>query len=84
MKKPIFLLGVGAQKAGTTLLYDYIKNDPNSNLGILKEYHIWDALYKADLCSNFISKDLNSISMKSKIRHQMQFNLDAYENNLNR
>jgi hypothetical protein len=45
MKNKTFLLGIGAQKAGTTWLYDYLKNHPNTDMGFMKEYHIFDALY---------------------------------------
>ena len=36
-----FILGVGAQKAGTSWLHQYIQNSPNANLGQLKEYQFW-------------------------------------------
>jgi hypothetical protein len=39
-----FLLGVGAQKAGTTWLSHYLDQAPNVRRGFTKEYHIWDAL----------------------------------------
>ena len=42
---PVFLLGVGAQKAGTTWLYHQLSKSPSCNLGFTKEYHIWDAVY---------------------------------------
>lgn len=42
--KRTFILGVGAQKAGTTWLSDYIRLDSNFRLGLIKEkeLHIWD------------------------------------------
>jgi len=43
-----FILGVGAQKAGTTWLYSYLNHHPNINMGILKEYHIFDQLFNLD------------------------------------
>ena len=39
-----FLLGIGAQKSGTTWLHSYLDTFDEASLGILKEYHIWDAL----------------------------------------
>lgn len=39
-----FLLGLGAQKAGTTWLYHYLAAHQNVRLGRHKEYHVWDAL----------------------------------------
>ncbi len=39
-----FVLGLGAQKAGTSWLYHYLNADPASDFGGLKEYRVWDAL----------------------------------------
>ena len=44
-KEKTFILGVGAQKAGTTWLYNYIQNDPKANFGLLKEYHFWNSVF---------------------------------------
>ena len=46
---PIFLLGVGAQKGGTTWLYQYLKRHPECNMGLIKELAIWGAHYRPDL-----------------------------------
>lgn len=43
-RRKSFLLGVGAQKAGTTWLHDYLSNHENVDLGFRKEYHVFDAL----------------------------------------
>jgi len=51
-----FILGVGAQKAGTTWLYQYLKLSPHFNPGLMKEYHIWDALF-IDSCRKYLVKD---------------------------
>jgi hypothetical protein len=40
----IFLLGTGAQKAGTTWLHSYLKGQPGVRLSPVKEWHVWDAL----------------------------------------
>jgi hypothetical protein len=40
-----FILGVGAQKAGTTWLHSYLASAPYVAAGKQKEYHIWDVLY---------------------------------------
>jgi hypothetical protein len=40
-----FILGVGAQKAGTTWLHEYLVSAPGVASGKIKEYHVWDALY---------------------------------------
>ncbi len=40
----IFLLGVGAQKAGTSWLHQQLHSRPDANFGFCKEYHIHDVL----------------------------------------
>ncbi len=44
-----FLLGVGAQKAGTTWLYRYLANHPQVILSPIKELHYFDQLYRPGL-----------------------------------
>lgn len=39
-----FLLGVGAQKCGTSWLHHYLSRSPGFDGGMTKEYHVWDAL----------------------------------------
>lgn len=39
----VFLLGVGAQKAGTTWLHQQLHNRKDADFGVLKEYHVHDA-----------------------------------------
>lgn len=38
-----FFLGMGAAKAGTSWVYEYLKRYPNVDFGIRKEYHVWSA-----------------------------------------
>ncbi|MFT5760777.1 MAG: hypothetical protein ACI9LM_005564 [Alteromonadaceae bacterium] len=40
----IFLLGVGGQKCGTTWLHNYLNKHPQTDMGPMKEYHVWDRL----------------------------------------
>jgi hypothetical protein len=39
-----FLLGVGAQKAGTAWMHRYLESSPQCDPGFRKEYHVWDGL----------------------------------------
>lgn len=39
------MLGVGAQKAGTTWLHHQLNSLPFADFGMLKEYHVFDSLY---------------------------------------
>lgn len=48
MGKPTFLLGVGAQKAGTTWLHRYLCSGSSFAPGLMKEYHVWDTIYGVD------------------------------------
>ena len=43
-----FLLGMGAQKAGTSWLHTYFRSVPEFSLGFQKEYHIFDALCREE------------------------------------
>lgn len=44
-----FLLGVGAQKAGTTWLYQFLRHHPECNMGTIKEYAVFDTALRPDL-----------------------------------
>ncbi|TRW98706.1 sulfotransferase [Paracoccus sp. M683] len=50
-----FLLGVGAQKCGTSWLHDYLGGHPSCDMGIVKEYHVLDALYVPH-CADFLTR----------------------------
>jgi hypothetical protein len=53
MNQKIFVLGVGAPKAGTTWLHRYLQSKKNVSMGFTKEYQIWDAISVPE-CSNYI------------------------------
>lgn len=55
-----FILGVGCQKCGTAWLYKYMQQFPNFAAGLMKEYHIWDAL------------DLPAVTMTDRGVHREQ------------
>lgn len=77
--KPIFILGVGAQKGGTSWLYNYIKKNPHANMGYRKEYHIWDAKFKPDYFRSFIANPKEDEGEGHKLRRKMQTIDGAYE-----
>lgn len=54
MKEKIFILGVGAQKCGTTWVQDYLGSSSRSDFGFTKEYHYFDALHSEE-CECFYS-----------------------------
>ena len=41
-RRPLFVLNVGAQKSGTSWLRATLNKQEICNLGLIKEYHIWD------------------------------------------
>ena len=47
--KGVFLLGVGAQKAGTSWLHQQLHHRSDADFGFLKEYHVHDALHVPEL-----------------------------------
>lgn len=71
-----FLLGVGAQKAGTTWLADYLASAPNVAASSIKEYHVWDALHVPS-CEHFI-RTSGDLSDSDKLRALMQRKTGAY------
>jgi hypothetical protein len=48
-----FILGIGAQKAGTTWLHDYFMSHGGIFVPHMKEMHYFDQVYRPDLCSYF-------------------------------
>lgn len=48
MTQKTFLLGLGAQKAGTTWVHRYISGFDSVDTGRFKEYHIWNAVHLAE------------------------------------
>ncbi|USR41529.1 sulfotransferase [Ectopseudomonas hydrolytica] len=59
----VFLLGVGAQKSGTTWLHSYLSGHPQANMGAAKEYHVFDALHVADegIRRKFLQRRINQL-----------------------
>jgi len=80
-----FLLGLGAQKSGTTWLHDYLTTLDGVDMGFVKEYHVFDARYqsedrgrKADLIARarrFLSKP--DVDFASKPRFWTYFSMLA-------
>jgi len=62
----LFLLGVGAQKAGTTWLHEaLVKSAPNFQEGFCKEYHVFDGLS---------TNPLKRLDLAKKISHHCSQN----------
>lgn len=66
----VFVLGVGAQKAGTSWLHHYLANAPGVDMGELKEYHVWDALTVPELA--YFSAPPRLSGKKSSLTHRIR------------
>jgi len=64
-----FFLGIGAQKAGTTWLYDYLSKCHDVLLSPIKEMHYFDARYRPDLCGMF---DRQRVKLLERTRASME------------
>lgn len=74
-----FLLGVGAQKAGTTWLSYYLLTSGQAAIfGNVKEYHVWDALHLPSCRKRLVSKQESRGRPDLNIRHHMQQSPDYY------
>lgn len=60
-----FILGVGAQKSGTTWLHSQLMRNDSVDMGFAKEYHTFDAIF-SEHCSFFRTDLLNTILEKEK------------------
>lgn len=70
--KKLFILGVGAQKGGTTWLHRQLNNNSNVDLGFRKEYHILDAIEKSKPLDN--SRELTHPFRDKRIKKILQLN----------
>jgi|RhiMethySRZTD1v2_1073278.scaffolds.fasta_scaffold51605_6 Sulfotransferase domain len=77
MKQRRFVLGIGAQKSGTSWLHRYLESKKNVNLGFRKEYHIWDAKYTS-ACSQFRVYWLETLISEEKRKIWLMQNTDKY------
>lgn len=77
--KPIFVLGVGAQKAGTTWLHRQLNKQNYANFGFIKEYHIWDAIHSPLRIAYRANIQKNETAENALIR-LMQTQDGVYEN----
>ncbi|MGB2011228.1 MAG: sulfotransferase domain-containing protein [Akkermansiaceae bacterium] len=65
INKKTFILGVGAQKCGTSWLHSQLVKNPSIDMGFTKEYHVFDALY-ADVCSDSRIQLINAVLEKNE------------------
>lgn len=75
----VFVLGVGAQKAGTSWLFNYLASADNVATNNIKEYHIWDAIDDVpSFVDRRVSKEQSERSPALKIRYMLQQSPENY------
>ena len=77
--KPLFILGIGAQKCGTTWLHSYLSKAPHVDMGCAKEYHVWDALYGPEPLHWYRQDRVDDATARTALRWAMQTVEGAYE-----
>lgn len=74
----LFILGVGAQKSGTSWLYHYLATAPNAATDGVKEYHIWDTVYLQETSNARVAQKDSGLSLQRKIQYALQQSPDSY------
>jgi len=77
----IFLLGMGAQKGGTTWLHQYLAASKSTDFGFRKEYHVLDALYIPQcehVYRGYTRKALKNLQSPEHNRYRFSENADLW------
>ncbi|MEL7979615.1 sulfotransferase domain-containing protein [Vreelandella titanicae] len=82
LKDKTFLLGVGAQKCGTTWLADYLSSRSEVFIHPLKEVHFFDSIYRKDLCGGVEKKIANRLKSRVNKMEGEEIINDVYLNAL--
>lgn len=78
MTSKTFILGVGAQKAGTTWFHAYLAAQASVASGPFKEYHVWDAISLPVFSNWRVSAASGRQGHRDSLRWHMQNNEDIY------
>ena len=73
-----FLLGLGAQKTGTSWLSNYLRSLNNTDFGFLKEYHVFDSRELVEFeqfKKNYINNTLKKLSSSNPLGKSGKDNL---------
>lgn len=77
----VFILGVGAQKAGTSWLFNYLASANNVATNGIKEYHIWDAVDDVpSFVNRRVTRDQSQASPALRIKYSLQQSPENYFN----
>jgi hypothetical protein len=74
----VFVLGVGCQKGGSSWLNSYLRRHSCSKLGMAKEYHVFDEIYKQYETYNYLGVDESTKPRLSRFREKCFTNPDEY------
>ena len=77
-KNKLFLLGLGAQKAGTTWLYSYLASASNVATDGVKEYHVWDVHHLPDTTNGRVSRQDSTPDLARRIQYALQQDPSGY------
>lgn len=72
--KKTFVLCLGTQKAGTSWLFDFIKDIDTVNMGFRKEYHVFDRLQ----FNEFMQEDIRALAQAS-VNTNISNNFDLWK-----
>ncbi|MEO1701527.1 MAG: hypothetical protein AAFR71_05685 [Pseudomonadota bacterium] len=73
-----FVLGVGAQRAGSSWIYKQFCHHPKVATGLMKEFHVWDAI-TVSACRDFLDRHTYSRDpAKKELRTHLQSDPNAY------
>lgn len=73
-----FILGLGAQKAGTTWYFNYLASSGLVAEHLIKEYHIWDALHIPGFEGERVTKAESESSFRNRVRFFLQQSPENY------
>jgi hypothetical protein len=78
MGRKTFILGLGAQKTGSSWLHRQLAAHPKARVGLMKEYHVWDAI-SVPAYRDFLGRDTFSRDPAQKaLRTRLQADPEAY------
>lgn len=73
-----FILGLGAQKSGTSWLFDYLASSGLVATHRIKEYHVWDALCIPGMGHALVRKEDSENGFSNRVRYFLQQSPDNY------
>ena len=71
----IFVLGLGAQKSGTSWLRHYLNSYDHADFGLAKEYHVWDVICESARFSHYDFRNDLKISLKRFVKERLNMDL---------